>query len=656
MDIPSVDSSLPKDVYKSVKCALHSVLLNPDLVQPKINQVVLDMNQHIVYAYQFIRSYLLDLYHKNQPFPSINKDFVYEVLKTIGVINGKKPKEKKDDSETAEKKKAKEIKKSKKLALKTSITSSFNDHFKSLMPSLPNYSNKTFLLQLSALEIITCIKTNLTTHFLDYLYKYVNIIFKDPIEDNIKKIKDKQERKVRYVRLNADVKTLKNALFNDDISLADSKYHEWFEANRPLLFPDDITNNIAYDVKARTQQYFKYAFYINEQIEKLNRRPYQVIPQRNDLIPKHITINTEALIALIDDKAKKIYAYGKSEMKNNIDKYQKHAWERILKFNRKDLFKHKNYVFFNQISTDGVSCTLLFIRKDHEHKNWGEKLPKITEDNVDVTKLNNMDKEECDEYLSDKFKLVGLDPGKRSIITMSDGTTNFSYSACQRLYETYAKRSNEIIQKEKAENGIINKETKLSNYTSRSLNKNKYNDFVKLKNIINEEVKSFYQRPVFRKLSFRRYCRTKQSEDNLLNNIEKTFLSKNEIKAGKKLVIGYGNWSRTKQMKGFISTPNKRIKKLMTERFHILSVEECMTSQLYNKTFKKLKKVYVKRKNGKHYRAVYGLLTPKEKTEKHIIVNRDTNAAKNMLYILEYYLKNQERPEEFKRRTVVKPE
>ena len=62
-------------------------------------------------------------------------------------------------------------------------------------------------------------------------------------------------------------------------------------------------------------------------------------------------------------------------------------------------------------------------------------------------------------------------------------------------------------------------------------------------------------------------------------------------------------------------------------------------------TFKELENVSV-RKN-KHKKHLHEILTPKEKTERCIFVNRDKNACKNILYLGKYFLKNQSRPIEF---------
>jgi len=159
-------------------------------------------------------------------------------------------------------------------------------------------------------------------------------------------------------------------------------------------------------------------------------------------------------------------------------------------------------------------------------------------------------------------------------------------------------------------------------------------------------VNNFYNNILFRKLAFRRYIKTKQSEVNLLNEIENKYLSKDEQKQGKKLLIAHGNWGRDSQMKGCIPTPNIGIKKLLASRFDIIDVNEYNTSKLYNKTFTELVNVSVRR--NKHKKHLHEILTLKGNPENRIFVNRDKNACKNILYLAKYYLQYQDRPKEFK--------
>ena len=234
--------------------------------------------------------------------------------------------------------------------------------------------------------------------------------------------------------------------------------------------------------------------------------------------------------------------------------------------------------------------------------------------------------------------------------TKDENNKFFKYTACRRKFETYTKRSNYIILQEKKKNGIIQKETKLSNFKSRTTKVEDYKHFITNKSILNNELKDFYQKPLFRKLAFRRFIRTKQSEVKLLNEIENTYLSKEEIKQGKKIVILHGDYSRTTQMKGCIPTINIGMKKLLLSRFDIVEINEFNTSKLYNKSLKEMENVSVKRK--KHKKSLHEILTPKEETKCRIFVNRDVNACKNILLLGKCYLESQSRPEEFTRKAI----
>jgi hypothetical protein len=462
--------------------------------------------------------------------------------------------------------------------------------------------------------------------------------------------KDKEKRKELYKELNKEIRDLKSDLINNKIKDSKTEYHKWINDNIKFLYPNKIIKSVPYDVKVNPEKYIQYAFYINSKLEELNKKPYQILPQRNNIVPKNITINTVAIVDLLDDKEQKIFNYPKSELVLHSKEHQNHIWSKILKLEKRSIFYNKNYTFYNQISTDGFSCSLLFILNKYKDKKFGDKLPKTVKDEEDkFTKLEDLTKEHCKEYLTNKYKLVSLDPGKKKPITMIDENNNsYKYSAVRRRFDTYTKRSNEIINKEKVKHNIIQKETIISNFNSRTLKTDKYQDFIINKNKINKEIKSFYENMLFRKLSFRRFVRTKQSEEKILNEIQDKFIKN----TNKKLVILHGDYSRTSQMKGCISSPNIGIKKLLQKKFIIINVNEYNTSKLYNKTFKELTNISIRK--GKHKKYLHEILTPKEETEKRIYVNRDINACKNILYLGKYYLKKQLRPKEFEREVIKK--
>jgi len=630
-----------EQVYRIVKCPLKCVLKKHDLLQPIIDKAVFDINDIVVLSYQFIRLYLLDKYTTNVDLPTINKQIVLDVMKTVSSA----------DTKSGQKTNPDNIKNA---TGKADIKRFYDTDFSQLVSMRPSYTNKTHILATTANEMITCITTNISTHFIDHLFRYIHCLFKQARLIEIKTIKDKVKRKELYKVINQDIRDLKSDLINDKIKLSKPEYHDWIKATRPFLFPAKITKSVAYDVKVNPEKYIKHSFFINKKIEEMGRRPYQVIPMRNNIVPKHIVLNTVGIADLIDDKKQLIFNYNKTELVLHAKKHQSHIWSKILKLEKKHIFKQKDYVFYNQIITDGFSCSLLFILKKYKNKVYGERLPTMNTE-TEFTKLEDLTKAQCDGYLqTDKYKLVSLDPGKIRPITMIDENNKFfKYTACRRRFETYTKRSNAIILQEKQKNGIIQKETELSKYKSNTFSTTDFKQFITKKTEINNDLKEFYRQKLFRKLAFRRFVRTKQSEANLLNEIENTYLTKDEIKQGKKLVILHGDYSRTTQMKGCIPTPNIGIKKLLMTRFEIVDVNEYNTSKLYNKTLKEMENVVVKRK--KHKKSLHEILTLKEEAKNRIFVNRDVNACKNIFLIGKCYLVNQTRPVEFTRKPEVLP-
>ena len=634
MEMEENPTDTGEQVFRIIKCPLKCVLKNYDVIHLIIEQAVIDINEIVVLSYQFIRLYLLHKFTNKQELPTINKQFVLDVIKTIS-----SPK-----SKSGQKIKEENIKNA---SCKMDMKQFYNQTFSKLVSdNKPSYTNKTFILEQTAKEMITCIETNISTHFIKHLFKYINCLFKEPKTTEIKKEKDKEKRKELYKEINQEIRDLKSDLLNNKIECSKEEYHNWIKENKIFLYPPTITKSVAYDVKIHPEKYIKYSLYINQKIEELGRKPYQVIPQRNNIVPKHITLNSPAIVDIIDDKEMSIFSYNKTELLHHAKTHQPHIWSRILKLEKKQIFTDEKYVFYNQIITDGFSCSLLFILKKYKDKVFGDRLPKVNDEMV-FTKLEDLPKEKCDEYLSNKYKLVSLDPGKIRPITMIDENNKFfKYTACRRRYETYTKQSNYVINQEKIKHNIIPKETILSNFKSRTLNQEEYKKFITNKTKINNEIKEFYQRPLFRKLAFRRFVRTKQCDAKLLNEIENKYLTKDEIKQGKKIVILHGDYSRTTQMKGTIPTPNIGIKKLLLSRFEIIDVNEYNTSKLYNKTLKEMENVKVKRK--KHTKQLHEILTPKEETKCRIFVNRDVNACKNILLLGKCFLTNQTRPEEFK--------
>jgi hypothetical protein len=91
------------------------------------------------------------------------------------------------------------------------------------------------------------------------------------------------------------------------------------------------------------------------------------------------------------------------------------------------------------------------------------------------------------------------------------------------------------------------------------------------KDKLNKETTEFYRRDVWRRMKFRQYSYSKKSMDNFLNEIKETF--------GENILIGHGNWSRSTQMKHFMPTMNKGLRKEIHKRYNTITINECNTSK-----------------------------------------------------------------------------
>jgi len=122
-----------------------------------------------------------------------------------------------------------------------------------------------------------------------------------------------------------------------------------------------------------------------------------------------------------------------------VKENQYDVWNNLLNLQHKT-FKSKHYQFHYQLQTDGISCSLLFIRKDLKDKKWGNRVPTLPAQ--DFHNIEDLSTEQLKEVAP--RNIVGCDPGKRSLVYMMDDKGNkLQYTAPQRKRESKAKQTNE---------------------------------------------------------------------------------------------------------------------------------------------------------------------------------------------------------------------
>jgi hypothetical protein len=586
-----------KSAYKTLKIPLKTILLNRDTIQPVINNLVFEMNDLVIHTYQFIRLYILYCFTNDNPLPELNDTFISYCIKTLGTRDnrGKKCKD-------------------------TELLETLEEFYKTEYQPLLNHEktylkNRTFLLPYLATQIHTSLSNNIQEHFIQHFLRFINKTTNDITED---------KQLLFQFKKNIMELTDTNELFS-----------LWKETHLQNIIPENVKKSLYYDVKVRPFEYLKGTLYMNNILEKQESKLFQPLPLRNNIIPKHIILDTACIINLFcPEKDKEGNKIKKGELLSNVKDNQNEVWSNLLNLNHR-IFKNKHYQFHNQIQTDGISCCLLFIRKDLKDKKWGSKVPVLEEQ--DFYNIEDLSKEQLNT-LKDRT-IIGCDPGKRSLIYMMDNKGNkLQYTAPQRKRESKAKCNQRILLYERKKNGIIEKETQLSFQNSKSVDYEKFKMYLVEKNKLNKEITEFYKRDTWRKMKFRQYSYGKKSIDTFLNKMKETF--------GENLLIGYGNWSRDTQMKFFMPTMNKGLRKLIHKKYDTITINECNTSKKCCDCHKDLE-YYKDKENKKVFRLLVCSNCVSCENKKIVFRTRDANSSINILKLTKCWIEKQTRPTEF---------
>ena len=583
-----------KSAYKTFKIPLKTILQNRDTIQPVVNHLVFEMNDLVIHTYQFIRLYVLQQYTKKHPLPELNETFILYCIKSLGTRDNRG-------------------KKGKDTELLASLETFYKTEYQPLLNhEKTNLKNTTFLLPYLATQIHTSLNNNLQEHFIQHFLRFINKTTNEITEEK------------------AILFQFKKQLF--DLSETDAMFSNWKETHLTNILPTEIKKSIHYDVKVRPFEYLKGMLYMNSVLEKIESKLFQPLPLRNNIIPKHIIIDTASLINLFSpEKDKEGNKTKKGELLSSVKENQNEVWGNFLDM-KNIIFKNKHYQFHNQIQTDGISCCLLFIRKDLKDKKWGSRVPVLQEQEFHT--IEDLSKEQLDT-LKDR-NIVGCDPGKRSLVYMMDKNGNkLQYTSPQRKRESKAKTNQRILLEERKRKRIIEKETQLSFQNSKSVDYEKFKTYLVEKNKLNKETSEFYKQEVWRKMKFRQYSYSKKSIDTFLNKIKETF--------GENILIGYGNWSRSIQMKHFMPTMNKGLRKLIHRKYDTITINECNTSKKCCDCNKDLE--YYKDKEGKK---VFRLLKCSDcvscENKKIVFRTRDANSSINIMKLTSCWIEKQERP------------
>ena len=623
----------PPEFFKSIKTSLKSVLKHPELNTKIINDAVVKSNKIVIHTLQFLKLYLLDYYeNNNQTLPIVSKELINNSMK---VVCGEKTEKrgKPPNKETIE--------------MKDKLITFYNQHYLPVTQNDPiDYAGLNTTLDYLKEDVITMYENNIQLHYVEYVERYVNVVWKKKlIVNKIRELgKTKMERDTRIRTLCADLRKIKNDLLNVDDKPYQSNhhYHKWIIQQKQHILPPKTKyekNSVMYDLKCKTMDYLPCMIYMMKQVENDDESVNNVFPLRSEITPKYIRLDTTTLVNLLlrKEHGTKGFFKTKGELKKNEDK----IWKFFFRTERK-MFHKTGFSFHHMVSTDGIGLSILFLRDDLV----GKKLPMMKKG---ISKELYID--ELDDYskLQNK-KVIGIDPGKEDLIYCVDDASKdaniFRYSQNQRRKETKMKKYNNIILGMKTNKiegkTIIEYETDLSHFNRKSLQITKFKEYLQEKNRINHILFRFYRKELFRKLKFGKYINIKRNEQKMISDFKKTYGNPENV------VICIGDWEQRKQMKYKEPTLGKGIRTLFRKNnYDVFLVDEfrssCKCSRCDGGICEKfmVREHPNKKKNKDELRLIHGLLHCKNGCGSW---NRDRNGSSNIYKIAKNAINNIDRP------------
>ena len=645
------------DYMKVNKNSLKNIIKDNNIINI-LHDAIFRVNKIIFHTYNFLKLYILYLYDNNLSIPLINEHFIRIIMKIISIQNDNRGR----------------IPNKKTIKIINKLTIFFDNHYKKTIDSNDIiYSDKlSSILSYEAIDIVKNINTNISSHYVDHLAKFISYKFhlKDRLAEinKNKKLSNDTKKQLKkniyqeFYNIKFDILNVKN---NKLCSLP--KYHSWIKNNKFNLIPRKNNyrkKNINYDICCNPQDYLKCLIFINKQLNLLGNdnnpiKLFNVLPLKTRIIPSYITLDTACIINLFIES-------NKLEYLSNISEKKEEVWNKFFKIDKK-VFKKNNYQFNYMIKTDGIACSILFIKLDSN--NEPIKLTHV----LQLRKLDELRELKNNQYIENQPNIdkllkgknyVCIDPNLSDLLyCMDKNGIKFRYTQNQRRSETKNKKYMKIIEKINRETKIDNKsikeiESELSNYNSKTCDFNRFMDYLKIKNKINRILLEQYQKEIYRKLKWNRFINTQKSENKMIKNFEKKY-------GNPKLTnVIIGDFDKgNNHMKGKEPCITKRLRKILRSfGYNVYLINEYNTSKICNncnhevENFKKMKSNKPKNK-GKNI-LVWGLVRCKNENcnqatiqNKRItyktIYNRDTNAVLNMLYIIKTLIKTGKRPKLF---------
>ena len=512
--------------------------------------------------------------------------------------------------------------------------------------------NLTQMIKLESQRLVAGAKTNIKEHLVSHAHAFINRMF--GVKRNAPRARG-DARNAHFAKYRQAKKDLL-ALPGQEVLSDDPEVLAVIDAVRQRLPAGPFAEeSIAYDVHVRPQAYIPAMLFMAGQLIEAGRKAFQVLPLRLSNAPAYVTIDTKALVDIsgwkangdkltYDNKVRlwdEYLAAVKTDMKTDANLHLEMA-----PVFRRGKQSAPRYVFRGSISTDGVGVSIGLVRVDLRDlkgidgpwKNAAKackekesiKLPYVDEVEDPVAKLSGR-------------SYAVIDPGKRDLhFAMHSDGRQMRYTRLTRHRHTKRKRYGAIRKGLHKEAGVLGGRTvaqwneELASWNSRATETHAFEGWIRAKMACLAATAAHWRQETFRRLKFNAKVNARRSED--------TYASKLREKIGKpeECVLIVGDWScGTGNLKRSPPSPRRGLLKVLRRHgYELWLLKEQMTSARCSKCCDAHSRCEPAEMDGK---ARHGLLRCKNATCEQFH-NRNANATRNMLRVVQAALEGEARP------------
>ena len=607
--------------YKAIKCKLKSILRST-IDYTNFFQIIDTSNKIVTLCYIFMRSYILYCYDSDLPLPILDKKFVKDsIMLLTESITGCGPKPNID------------------VTLKYFYKNYFIKNISKNDKIMT--SNMVYIIEEICLSIVTSMENIIIDNYDRCLNKYICIYVNDFYKNEKLSKKDKRKIIIEIKNVLIGITNIEKCN-NDHIEWVKKEQtniiSETMSANG---YNKDLKHNVSNYVKPMiymNKEFEKLSIQLTQFMPLRNTiYPKYITLNTSALIdifvPKNKAYYFKNTFKLKHELWNKYFNLKRLKLKGYefacsletdgfatsvmfIDCKDVHKLNNKIKCMRDKRILSKKEDYVKKTHTEKVHIRIDKDSSIEEYKKEMKKkfkaLPKETQNEIIFKKkleekfphietlVKNKATYEMIKNYQNKGKLIVADPGKRSELYMmgirSESEKNqvkghkrenkfsqykfLNLTTKQRLLETRRIKYQNTINTRKFKHKIDNKrvkeyENELVNYNSKTCELNKFWDYSNKKLEINSKLADEYNDAFYRKLKWYGYINSRRYDDKMLNIIEKTY--------GRDILIILGDWSMKGKLK-FISTPNMRIKKKLSERFKVILIDEFNTSKYHYKS------------------------------------------------------------------------